>query len=60
MGDSLLLQSWLVDNGGSAAPSAYTSYAHYCVKETVKILMKELEQDPTGLNTKSKGFLELW
>jgi len=23
-------------------------------------LMKELEQDPTGLNTKSKGFLELW
>jgi len=40
--------------------SAYTSYAHHCVKETVKLLMKELEQDPTGLNTKSKGFLELW
>jgi len=40
--------------------SAYTSYAHFCVKETVKTLMKQLEQDPTGLNTKSKGFLELW
>ena len=40
--------------------SAYTGYAHHCVKETVQQLMKELEQDPTGLNTKSKGFLELW
>lgn len=40
--------------------SAYTSYAHHCVTETVKELLKELEQDPTGLNTKSKGFLELW
>ncbi len=40
--------------------SAYTSYAHHCVTETVQKLMKELEQDPTGLNTKSKGFLELW
>ena len=40
--------------------SAYTSYAHHCVTETVQKLMKELERDPTGLNTKSKGFLELW
>jgi hypothetical protein len=40
--------------------SAYTGYAHHCVTETVQQLMKELEQDPTGLNTKSKGFLELW
>ena len=40
--------------------SAYTSYAHHCVTESVRLLMKELEQDPTGLNTKSKGFLELW
>jgi hypothetical protein len=39
---------------------AYTNYAHHCVKTTVKMLMKELEQDPAGLNTKSKGFLELW
>jgi len=40
--------------------NAYTSYAHHCVTETVKTLLKELEQDPTGLNTKSKEFLELW
>ena len=40
--------------------SAYTSYAHHCVTDAVRELMKELEQDPTGLNTKSKGFLELW
>jgi hypothetical protein len=40
--------------------SAYTGYVHHCVTETVQQLMKELEQDPTGLNTKSKGFLELW
>jgi hypothetical protein len=40
--------------------SAYTSYVHYCVTETTKELLDELGQDPTGLNTKSKGFLELW
>jgi hypothetical protein len=40
--------------------SAYTGFAHHCVTEVVQELMKELEQDPTGLNTKSKGFLELW
>jgi hypothetical protein len=34
--------------------------AHHCVTEVVHELMKELEKDPTGLNTKSKGFLELW
>jgi len=40
--------------------SAYTTVAHHCVLDAVHQLMKELEQDPTGLNTRSKGFLELW
>jgi hypothetical protein len=40
--------------------NACVGFAHYCVTATVKQLLKELEQDPTGLNTKSKGFLELW
>jgi hypothetical protein len=41
--------------------SAFVTGAHYCVKETVRLLMEELKQDPTGLlNTKSKGFLSVW
>lgn len=40
--------------------SACVGFAHYCVTTTVKQLMDQLKQDPTGLNTKSKGFLELW
>src|SRR5262249_16622408 len=40
--------------------SACVSFAHHCVTDTAKQLMKQLDQDPTGLNTKSKGFLELW
>ena len=40
--------------------SAFVGVAHHCVTDAVKMLMEELKQDPTGLNTKSKGFLELW
>jgi len=40
--------------------SACVGFVHHCVTETTRELMKQLEQDPTGLNTKSKGFLERW
>ena len=40
--------------------SAFISGAHYCVKETVRELMEELKQDPTHMDTKSKGFLSVW
>ena len=40
--------------------SAFVGVAHHCVTDAVRMLMEELKQDPTGLNTKSKGFLELW
>ena len=40
--------------------SAFIGVAHHCVTETVQQLMRELDQDPAGLNTRTKGFLELW
>src|SRR5262245_39473731 len=40
--------------------SACIGFAHHCVTDAVKQLLTQLEQDPTGLNTKSKGFLSLW
>ena len=40
--------------------SAFISGAHYCVKETVRELMEELKQDPTHMDTTSKGFLSVW
>jgi hypothetical protein len=39
---------------------AFVSIAKGCVEQTVKLLLEQLEQDTSGLNTKSKGFLELW
>ena len=39
---------------------AFVGVAHQYVKDTVETVMNELGQDPTGINTKSKGFLELW
>jgi hypothetical protein len=39
---------------------AFVGVAHHYVTETFKTAQNELGQDPTGLNTKSKGFLELW
>jgi len=40
--------------------SACVGYVHHCITQLTEQLMKELEQDPTGLNTKSKGFSERW
>jgi hypothetical protein len=40
--------------------SACVGYAHKCVMEEVEKLLQQLGQDPRTLNTKSKGFLELW
>jgi len=40
--------------------SAYVSVAHHCVTQTVEMLMQELNQNTSRLNTKSKGFLEVW
>jgi hypothetical protein len=40
--------------------SACVGYAHKCVVDEVNKLLSQLGQDTAGLNTKSKGFLELW
>ena len=39
---------------------AFLGIAHHCVTTTVENVLNELGQDPTSLNTRSKGFLELW
>ena len=39
---------------------AFVGIAHHCVTKTAQSVLDELGQDPTSLNTKSKGFLELW
>jgi len=40
--------------------SAFVSVVHNCVKDAVQALYEELELDPAGLNTQSKGFLNVW
>lgn len=40
--------------------SAYTRVVHQAAKGAVKGLMQELKQDFSVVDTKSKGFLELW
>lgn len=40
--------------------NAYATAVHSCVKQAVKELMEELGQDFSKVNTKSKGFLEVW
>ena len=40
-------------------PVTLSGYAEW-PKVADAVIEAELEQDPTGLNTKSKGFLELW
>jgi hypothetical protein len=39
---------------------SYVGIVHHCVTDIVKQLLTELEQDPTRLDTKSKGFLSVW
>jgi hypothetical protein len=39
---------------------AYVTVAHHAVLDAVNGLMQELGQDPTKIERKSKGFLEVW
>lgn len=40
--------------------SAYTTMLHRAAKDAVKTLMEQLKQDFSKIDTRSKGFLELW
>ena len=40
--------------------NAWITVVEQCVGAAVTSLMNELKQETTGLNTKSKGFLQLW
>ena len=40
--------------------SAFTTVAHHCLKRTLDMTYEELNLDPIGLNTQSKGFLNVW
>jgi len=39
---------------------AYVTVTHHCLLKAVKNLMKELRQDFSQIQRKSKGFLEVW
>ena len=39
---------------------AYLTVTHHCLFEAVESLMKELGQDFSRIERKSKGFLEVW
>jgi hypothetical protein len=40
--------------------SAWVTVVHHCVVDAVKALVAKLGQDPAGVRTSSKGFLEVW
>jgi len=68
------LQSFMTtvfsDAGSGAAPSmhlfeeeelrCYVTSVHRCVKHAVNELMRHLHLDPTGIESKSQGILEVW
>jgi len=39
---------------------AWVTVVHHCVLDAVKGLVKQLGQDPTGVRSTTKGFLEVW
>jgi hypothetical protein len=39
---------------------AFATISGHCLKRTLQMLLEELKQDPSGLNTRSKGFLSVW
>jgi hypothetical protein len=39
---------------------AFATVSHHCVLQAVKLLLEELEQDSSHLDTKSTGFLSVW
>ena len=52
--------SWQIDFFSRQDLDAVVTAAHACVKATYKELMEELKQDPTGMSTRSTGFLSVW
>lgn len=52
--------SWALNIFDQQELSAYASTVHSCLLKAVDIVAKELGQDPTKFNRKSKGFLEVW
>jgi hypothetical protein len=40
--------------------NAFVTAVHHTVTDTAKELLDELDQNPAGLNTQSKGFLSVW
>ena len=39
---------------------AFATITGQCLKRTLKVLLEELKQNPSGLDTRSKGFLSVW
>ena len=39
---------------------SWTTIAHHCVKRAIEVVSEELQQVPAGMNTGSKGFLNVW
>jgi hypothetical protein len=39
---------------------AWTTIAHHCVKRAVDAVYENLQKTPVGLDTSSKGFLNVW
>jgi hypothetical protein len=39
---------------------AWTTIAHHCVKRAVDAVYEDLHKSPVGLDTSSKGFLNVW
>jgi hypothetical protein len=39
---------------------SYMKVAHECLRTALRMLYRELELDPPSLDTKSRGFLDVW
>jgi hypothetical protein len=39
---------------------AWTTIGHHCVKRAIDAVYQELQKTPVGLDTSSKGFLNVW
>lgn len=40
--------------------SAWVTVVHHCVVDAIKALVQKLGQDPAGVRTETKGFLQVW
>jgi uncharacterized membrane protein len=52
--------SWALNIFDQQELSAYATTVHSCLLKAVDTVRKELGQDPSKFNRKSKGFLEVW